>query len=164
MAGVPGLSKSVQDSLKGSLAAQSAPPNPQTPSNPADRMDPSESKLLDLQRVRRALQVAQEHMDDTDPIALLVGAMSACTTRLLSRIEISDAVDILLERCFPLASQTLKVRLQQMFAPISPPPGLGGGAQGLTPPNPSAAGGATGQPPAGPPSGEPGGDAGALPA
>jgi hypothetical protein len=130
-------------------------------------MDPSESKLLDLQRVRRALQVAQEHMDDTDPIALLVGAMSACTTRLLSRIEISDAVDILLERCFPLASQTLKVRLQQMFAPISPPTGLGGGAQ---PPggvplgaNTGGAGAATDQPPGGEQPPMPG-DAGALPA
>jgi hypothetical protein len=158
MAGLGGLSKDAQAGLKESLAGQSAPPNPQTPK---DRTDPAEATLLDLQRIRRALQVAQEHIDDTDPKALVIGAMNAAMTRMLSKIELSDSVDILLERLFPLSSATLKQRLQTMYAPISPPTGLGGGAQppGATPgANAGPAGGATGQPPAGAPA--PGGDAG----
>jgi hypothetical protein len=166
MAGVQGLSQTAQAGLKEALAGQSAPPNPQTPKS---RADDSETTLLDLQRVRRALDVAQEHLDDTDPRALLIGGMHSCVMRLLSRIELSDAVDVLLERLFPLSSQTLKQRLQTMYAPISPPTGLGGGAQppGSAPgANASAAGGATGQPPGGGLT-APAGDAGvesALPA
>ena len=163
MAGLGGLSKDAQAGLKESLAGQSAPPNPATPK---DRTDPAEATLLDLQRIRRALQVAQEHIQEGDPRELLIGGMNACMTRLLSSIELSDAVDVLLERLFPLSSPQLKARLQAMFAPISPPTGLGGGAQppGATPgANAGPAGGATGQPPGGGPPPMPG-DAGALPA
>jgi hypothetical protein len=170
MAGVPGLSKTAQDSLKGSLASQSAPPNPQTPSNPKDRSDPNDEMLLDLNRIKRSCAVALEHMtqgnpEQGDPRELLIGAVHKCFERLLSKIELSDAVDVLLERLLPLSSQTLKQRLQAMYAPISPPTGLGGGAQPPGPPeaNTGPAGGATGQPPGG---GQPPmpGDAGSLPA
>jgi hypothetical protein len=163
MAGIQGLSKDAQAGLKQSLAGQSAPPNPQTPK---DRTDPSEATLLDLQRIRKATQVAMDHLSEGDPRELLVGGINACMTRLLSRIELSDAVDILLERLFPLSSPALKQRLQAMFAPISPPTGLGGGAQppeAIPGANPSSAGGATGQPPGGAPAPMPG-DAGIPPA
>ena len=149
MGGLQALSKPQLDSLKGNLAGQSAPPNPQTPT---DRKDPSEATMLDLQRIRRATDVAVEHLTEGDPRELLIGGINACMTRLLSSIELSDAVDVLLERLFPLSSPQLKQRLQAMFAPqISPPTGLGGGAQ--RPGLPSAANqgpsGATGQPPGG---------------
>jgi hypothetical protein len=148
MAGLGQLSKPVLDSLKGNLAGQSAPPNPATPTN---RKDPSESRLLDYQRVRRALDRAHEQIPDGDPEELLIGAMGACMTRVLSKIDLSDAVDVLLERLFPLSSPQLKAKLQAMYAPISPPTGLGGGAPGGGPPpsGQSAAGGATGSPPGG---------------
>jgi hypothetical protein len=154
MGGLQALSKPQLDSLKGNLAGQSAPPNPQTPT---DRKDPSEATMLDLQRIRRATDVAVEHLTEGDPRELLIGGINACMTRLLSSIELSDAVDVLLERLFPLSSPQLKQRLQAMFAPqISPPTGLGGGAQ--QPGLPSAANqglppGATGQPPGGSPQG-----------
>ncbi len=154
MAGLSSLSKPVLDSLKGNLAGQSAPPNPQTPT---DRTDPDEARILDYQRVRRALDRANEYLPEGDPHQLLIGAMSACMTRVLSKIDLSDAVDVLLERLFPLSSPQLKQRLQAMFAPISPPTGLGGGAPGGGPPPPGlgSAGGPTGQPPGGAPSGPP---------
>lgn len=160
MAGVAGLSKDAQAGLKQSLAGQSAPPNPATPM-PNDRKDPDESTLLDMQRVRRALDVAKENLDPADPKQLLISSIHACFTRMLSHVELSDAVDVLLERLFPLSSQTLKARLQSMFTPISPPIGPAGGAQGATP-NQGPPLGATGQPPGGPPQGAPmPGDAGA---
>jgi hypothetical protein len=147
------------DGLKQNLAGQSAPPNPATPSNPADRKDPSEASMLDFKRILRSAQVAQENLEDGDPKELLVGAVAACFQRLLSSIDLSDAVDVMLERLFPLSSPQLKQRLQSMFAPpISPPTGLGGGAPGM--PGQGPAGGPTGQPPAGGPPGSPGGDAG----
>jgi hypothetical protein len=148
MAGLGQLSKPVLDSLKGNLAGQSAPPNPQTPTH---RTDPNESRILDYQRVRRALDRAHEHIPDGDPEELFIGAMGSAMTRLLSKIDLSDAVDVLLERLFPLSSPQLKAKLQAMFAPISPPTGLGGGAPGGGPPLPGqgAAVGATGSPPGG---------------
>jgi hypothetical protein len=152
MAGVAGLSKDMQAGLQKSLASQSAPPNPQTPTNPTDRKDPGEATFIDLQRVRRASEVAASHMDESDPQVLLLSGINACMTRLLSSISLSDAVDVLLERLFPLASPQLKARLAAMFTPISPPVGPAGGAQGLgQPPGPNQgpAGGATGQPPGG---------------
>lgn len=162
MAGIAGLSKDAQAGLKTSLASQSAPPNAATPSDPAKRKDPNEAGFIDIQRIRRAADVAAEHMDEGDPQLLLISGISAAMTRLLSAIDLSDAVDVLLERLFPLSSPQLKSRLQAMFAPISPPSGLGGGASapGLIPgQNPGAAGGATGPTPGaspGPPSGEAG--------
>jgi hypothetical protein len=171
MAGVGALSKDAQAGLKQSLAAQSAPPNPQTPPNPQDRKDPDDAVLIDMQRVRKSLDVAKEHLDDADPKQVLIAAMHACFTRLLTHVDLSDAVDVLLERLFPLSSATLKERLKTMFAPVSPPPGLGGGAQQSGFPlagaaNQGPAGGATGQPPGGAPQGSPmPGDAGmAVPA
>jgi hypothetical protein len=159
MAGTPGLSKDAMAGLQQSLAGQSAPSNPATPK---DRTDPTEATLLDLQRIRKACALAMEHLAEGDPRELLVGGINACMTRLLSRIELSDAVDILLERLFPLSSPALKQRLTAMFAPISPPNGLGGGAQGASP-NGGPAGGITGPTPGAPP-GVPSGDAGPLPA
>jgi hypothetical protein len=156
--------------LKESLASQSAPQNPATPK---DRTDPDESLLLDFQRVRRALDVAREHLPEGDPRTLLVGAVGACFTRLLSHIELTDAVDVLLERAFPLSSPQLKQRLQAMFAPppppISPPTGLGGGAQRPGMPPGVNQGPPAGGPQATPPGAPPGaaGEAGvesALPA
>lgn len=148
MAGLAGLSGSALSALKGSLASQSAPPNPQTPAN---RTDPSEALLLDFQRVRRALEVAREHIPDGDPRELFIGALHGAVTRLLSHIELSDSVDVLLERCWPLASATLKQKVAGMF---SPPPGLGGGAvPGQAPGNLGGAGAPTGPIPA--PGGEP---------
>jgi len=167
MAGLAGLSKPVLDSLKGNLAGQSAPPNPQTPT---DRSDPSDDTLLDMKRIQRACAIAQEHLssgmpEQADPRELLIGGIHACMTRLLSKIDLSDAVDVLLERLFPLSSPTLKQKLQAMFAPIPPPTGLGGGvpAGGPPPPGPGGAGAATGQSPGG---GQPPmpGDAGIQPA
>lgn len=156
MTAIPGLSKDAQAGLKESLAGQSAPPNPQTQSDPNKRKDPSEATFLDLQRIRRATEVAVSHLDEQDPQALLIGGINACMTRLLSSVDLSDAVDVLLERLFPLASPQLKQRLATMFAPISPPVGPVGGAQapGASPmPNQGPADGATGQPPAGLPPG-----------
>jgi hypothetical protein len=164
-AGVQSLSKSAMDGLKANLAGQSAPPNPATPTN---RQEDSDATLIDLQRIRRALDVAQEHMtkngdpaSGADPRELLIGGMHACVSRLLSRIELSDAVDVLLERLFPLSSPELKQKLQAMYKPISPPTGLGGGAPGAgsPAPGPGGAGAATGQPPGAAPAVMPG-DAG----
>lgn len=160
--GLQGLSKDAQAGLKESLAGQSAPPNSQTPTNPAQRKDPNEVTFLDLQRIRRATEVAVDHMDESDPQVLLISGINACMTRLLSRIDLSDAVDVLLERLFPLASPQLKQRLAAMFQPISPPVGPAGGAPGATP-DQGAAGGATGQSPGGAQAPMPG-DAGPPPA
>lgn len=155
MTATSGLSKDTEAGLKQSLAGQSAPANPQTPSDPSKRKDPSEATFLDLQRIRRATEVAVSHLDEQDPQALLIGGINACMTRLLSSIDISDAVDVLLERLFPLSSPQLKSRLQAMFMPISPPVVPAGGAVPGADPGATqgAAGGATDQPPAGPPPG-----------
>jgi len=163
MAGVPQLSGSAASGLKSALASQSAPPNPNTPT---DRTDQSDVVLLDFQRVRRALDVTKDHLPDGDPRGVLMNAMHSCVTRLLTRVSVSDAVDVLLERAFPLSSPELKQRLQTMFAPappISPPTGLGGGAQapGMPPaPNAGPPPGITSPPPGGAPQGPPPGDAG----
>ena len=157
MAGLQGLSKDAMAGLQQGLAGQSAPPNPATPKN---RTDDADVLILDLQRIRRACDVARDHVPDGDPRELLIGGVHACFTRLLSHIELSDAVDVLLERLFPLSSPQLKQRLQAMFAPISPTAGLAAGAQGASP-NQGPAGGATGLPPGGAPQGPPmPGDAG----
>jgi hypothetical protein len=152
MAGIAGMSQSALGGLKESLASQSAPANPQTPTDPSDRKDPSEATSIDLQRIRASCDKASKGYDDADPHKLLVDGMSACVTRLMASIHFSDAVDVLLERLFPLSSPQLKQRLQMMYTPISPPVGPAGGAQGpgLIPgPNQGPAGGATGQPPGG---------------
>jgi hypothetical protein len=169
MGGLPQLGQKEMSGLKTALASQSAPPNPQTPT---DRTDPSDAVLLDFQRVRRALDKTKDGLPEADPRGVLVGAMHSCVTRLLTRVQTSDAVDILLERAFPLSSPELRSKLAQMFAPpppLSPPTGLGGGAQppGMPPMANQAPAGATGLSPGGPPPGGPPGDAGvesALPA
>jgi hypothetical protein len=147
---MPGLNGASMKGLQAALASQSAPPNPATPT---DRSDPQEVTLISFQRVRRSLDRLKEELDDTDPRSLLIGSMGACVTRLLASIELSDAVDVLLERAWPLSSPQLKQRVAAMFAPppLSPPSGPGVGAQ---PPGPlapdanqGAALGATGQPP-----------------
>lgn len=164
MTAIAGLSHGAQMGLQQSLASQSAPANAATPSDPAKRKDPNEATFLDLQRVRRASEVAVSHMDEQDPQALLLGGINACMTRLLSAIDLSDAVDVLLERLFPLSSPQLKQRLAAMFQPISPPVGPAGGAvPGADPGAQGAAGGATGPTP-GAGSGPPSGDAGLPPA
>jgi hypothetical protein len=155
--------------LKSALASQSAPPNPNTPS---DRTDPSDALLLDFQRIRRSLEVAVSNIDDADPRMLLLEGMRASIMRLLASVQLSDAVDILLKRCFPLASAELKASLATMFAPPTPSPTTGLGV-GAAPPGsapggaPGSPGGATGLPPGGPMGAMPGGppgEAGALPA
>jgi hypothetical protein len=164
--GIQQLSKTAQAGLKESLAAQSAPASPVTPPNPQDRKEPDEATFLDIQRVRRAADVAQQHFSTgdpnqpPDPRELVMGAISAAMTRMMSRIDLSDAVDALLERLFPLASPQLKQRLQAMFAPIpSPTPGPGAGVPVATP-DQGAAGGVTGPPPSAGPAGAATGEAG----
>ncbi len=131
MAGIGALSGQAMEKLKAGLASQSAPANSATPAAHL-RADPAESTLLDMQRVRRALEVAKSHLEETDPQQVLIGAMHGAVSRLLSKVDLSDAVDVLLEQAFPLSSQHLKERLQSMF---SPPLGLGGGAApGVQPP------------------------------
>lgn len=159
MAGMSGLSKSASDELKNSLASQSAPANPQTPPNPADRKDPSELGFIDIQRIRKSADVAAQNVDESDPKALLYSGISATMTRILTAVDLSEAVDVLLERLFPLSSPELKARMAAMFTPISPPAGPAGGAQAPGPspmPNLGAAGGATGQSPGGAPAPTPG--------
>jgi hypothetical protein len=164
MAGINSLSGSALNKLQAGLASQSAPANSATPNN---RTDPKETSLLDLQRIRRALEVAKTNLDDADPQQLLIGAMHGAISRLLSRVDLADSVDIMLEAAYPLASPRLTQRLAAMF---SPPIGLGGGATpGPQPPGIPSATGVTGPPfaPAGQPaaptgSGVPAGD-GSLP-
>ena len=123
-----GLSPSAMSQLQQGLASQSAPPNPATAK---DRTDPAESKLLDLQRIRRSIEVAKKNLDDAAPELLMLSAMHGAASRMLTGGELSDAADALLEGVFPLASAALKQRLQTMF---SPPIGLGGGAAPGKPP------------------------------
>jgi len=125
------------EKLKASLASQSAPSNPKT--DKTREADPAESFLLDTQRVRKSLEVAKKNMEETDPKQLLFGAMHGCISRMLSSVDLPDAVDILLTQAFPLSSPALKMKLQQMMAPpqISPPVGPSGGATppGVPPPS-----------------------------
>ncbi len=122
MGGINALSGPVRDKLMSGLASQSAPANPATS---MDRTDPAESLLMDYQRIRRSLEVCKSHLPDGDPRLLLIGAMHGAVSRLLSRVELSDAVDVLLEQSYPLSSPHLKERLQASF---SPPMAPGGGA------------------------------------
>jgi hypothetical protein len=144
MAGIQQLGGDALAKLKAGLASQSAPPNPATDK---DRSDPAEATLLDIQRVRRSLEVAKDHLPEGDPRVVLFAGVHGAFSRLLSSVELSDAVDILLEQCFPLSSPHLKQKLQAMFTP-PPVPGLGGGGAGMP--------GMPGKPPmgaAGPPTG-----------
>jgi hypothetical protein len=141
------LTGSALDKLKASLAGQSAPANPATQ---ADRSDPAESQLLDFQRIRRSCEVAKDHLPESDPRLLLIGGIHGAVSRLLSRVDLSDAADVLLESVFPLASPSLKAKVASMFAPISPLAGSGGGAA------------LPGQAPGGQPGGNPTGPSPAL--
>ncbi len=158
MPGLAQMNGSALEKLKASLASQSAPSNPKTDTK--REVDPEQSFLLDTQRIRKSLEVAKKNLDETDPKQLLFGAMHGCVSRMLSSVDLPDAVDILLTQAFPLASPALKMKLQQMMAPpqISPPVGPSGGATPPGVPPPSGIGPISAPAPAGPggPVGPPG--------
>jgi hypothetical protein len=159
--GISGLSKDAQTGLQKNLASQSAPANPQTKPDPADRQ-PVDALLWEAMRaVPRAAERVLGHLPDGDPRELLYGAIQHSLYKIVDLDELSDKVDLLLERLFPLSSPTLKQKLATMFTPISPPVGPAGGAGGLPPQG--GAGAATGQPPAPGAPAPGGGDAGVAP-
>ena len=157
MAGVSALPKSVQDSLQKNLGQQSAPSNPQTPPNPQDRQPFNELFYNRMRKIPRIIEQAMDHAPEGDLRLPVLNALLKGTFPVLREgPQLADQIDDILRALFPLSSPSLKKELQQMFAPISPPAGLGGGAQppGSVPgANPSAAGGAPGQPPGAPPQG-----------
>ena len=150
MAGISALPKSVQDSLQKNLQGQSAPPNPQTPSNPADRQPFNELFYLAMRKIPRVIEQAIERAPEGDLRQPVLNALLRSTFPILKEgPQLADQIDDLLRALFPFSSASLKKEVQAMSAPISPPTGLGGGAQLPGPPgaNPSAAGGAPSQPP-----------------
>jgi hypothetical protein len=168
MAGLSGLSKSAQDGLKHSLAAQSAPPNPQTPPNPQDRQPFNELFYLAMRKVPRVIEQAMEHAPEGDLRQPVLNALLKGTFPILKEgPQLADQIDDILRALFPLSSPSLKKELQAMYAPISPPVGPAGGAPGAVSaaPGPGGAGAATGQPPGAlPQGGVAPGDAGSPPA
>lgn len=116
--------------LASALRSQSAPVNPKTPDQ---RVDPSEKRILDLQRIRRSLEIAIEpdHLDQSDPLFGFLSALHGAITRLRDGAEISVVVQSL--------SQSLAPQMQMSPTPIVP------AAAGLSP-GPAATAG----PPPGP--------------
>ena len=112
----PGIQPGQSQNLKAAIASQSGPVNPNTP-NPADRKDPRESELLNLNRIRRALERALEPYEGmpqtsaSDVLHLFKGVVS----RMLAGID-------------PV--QALIVGVQS----IVPGPMPGGGPTGMTVP------------------------------
>jgi hypothetical protein len=166
MAGVQGLSKGAADGLQKNLAAQSAPPNPQTPTDPTARQPFNELFYLAMRKIPRIIEQAMEHAPEGDLRQPVLNALLKGTFPILKEgPQLADQIDDILRALFPLASPELKKELQTMFAPpISPPVGpAGGAAPGLMPGAQGGAGAATGQvpPPGAPAPG--GGDAGVAP-
>lgn len=126
----------MQAVLQKGLAQNSPPPNPNTP---YDRSDPREDQLLDLQRIRRALEVGKDHQAEGDPVWALYSIMHSAITRL------RDGV----------GPEMVK---QAMIAALSPPPTVPGGmgmpVGGLPPPGQAPTAGAP--PPGGAPPVSPG--------
>ena len=169
MAGIAGLSKGAADGLQKNLALQSAPPNPQTQTDPASRQPFNELFYLAMRKIPRIIEQAMEHAPEGDLRQPVLNALLKGTFPVLKEgPQLADQIDDILRALFPLSSPSLKQELQQMFAPppISPPVGPGGGAPGpgmIPGQNQGAAGGAMGQPPGGGPPSMPG-DAGLPPA
>jgi hypothetical protein len=169
MAGIAGLSKGAADGLQKSLASQSAPANPQTPTDPSARQPFNELFYLAMRKIPRIIEQAMEHAPEGDLRQPVLNALLKGTFPILKEgPQLADQIDDILRALFPLSSPSLKKELQSMFAPppISPPTAPGGGAPGpgLIPgQNQGPAGGAMGQSPAGGPPGAPGGDAGVAP-
>jgi hypothetical protein len=162
MAGVSALPKSVQDSLQKNLGSQSAPSNPQTPTNPQDRQPFNELFYLAMRKVPRVIEQAMEHAPEGDLRQPVLNALLKGTFPILKEgPQLADQIDDILRALFPLSSPSLKKELQMMFAPISPPVGPAGGAPGQ--PGQGGAGAATGQPPAPGAPAPGGGDAGLAP-
>jgi len=164
MAGVQGLSKGAADGLQKNLAAQSAPPNPQTPTDPSARQPFNELFYLAMRKIPRIIEQAMEHAPEGDLRQPVLNALLKGTFPILKEgPQLADQIDDILRALFPLSSPSLKAELQKMFAPppmpISPPVGPAGGAQPPGADSPGAtlgaAGGATAQPPPGGPPGPP---------
>lgn len=131
------MSPGQAQNLVGALRSQSAPGNPKTP-NPDERRDPSEKRILDLQRIRRSLEIAMEpdHLADGDPLKALLSVMHGAITRLRDGVDTAAVV------------QTMTIGIGQMAQQLSPQPMAG--AAGL--PGPAAtAGPQPGAPPMGMP-------------
>jgi hypothetical protein len=167
MAGIAGLSKGAADGLQKSLASQSAPANPQTPTDPSARQPFNELFYLAMRKIPRIIEQAMEHAPEGDLRQPVLNALLKGTFPILKEgPQLADQIDDILRALFPLSSPSLKKELQSMFAPppISPPTAPGGGAApGLITGAQGPAGGAMGQVPAGGPPGAPGGDAGVAP-
>jgi len=164
MAGIAGLSKGAADGLQKNLASQSAPPNPQTQTDPSLRQPFNELFYTTMRKIPRVLEQAISHCPEGDLREPVLNALLKATFPVLKEgPQLADQIDDILRALFPLSSPSLKKELQSMFAPppmpISPPVGPAGGAQppGADPPGATlgAAGGATAQPPPGGPPGPP---------
>jgi hypothetical protein len=164
MAGIAGLSKGAADGLQKNLASQSAPPNPQTQTDPSLRQPFNELFYTTMRKIPRVLEQAISHCPEGDLREPVLNALLKATFPVLKEgPQLADQIDDILRALFPLSSPSLKKELQSMFAPpsmpISPPVGPAGGAQppGVDSPGATlgAAGGATAQPPPGGPPGPP---------
>ncbi len=135
--GATALKPGQAQNLVSALSAQAGPANPKTEN---ERKDPREEQLLNLQRVRRSLEIFRDSLDDGDPVGALIGNFHSAITRLRDGVK-------------------LETVMSSLLAAISPPPIVAGG-MGMPPGGPPPPGAmpptAGGPPPGMPPPVSPG--------
>lgn len=129
----PGMQPGQGQNLRAAIASQSAPVNPNTPN---ERSDPRESELLNLNRIRRALERALEPYEATgpSPSADVLHMMHGVVSRMLAGVNPTEALMVGMQSIVPLPMQGGAV--PGMAAPPAPagqmpmpggmPPGMGG--------------------------------------
>lgn len=114
--------------LKAAIAGQSGPINPNTPN---ERRDPRETELLNLNRIRRALERALEPLEGSAPSAAsdVLHMMRGVISRMLAGIDPVQALMVGVQSLIPTpmpGGVSSGIAVPQV--PAGPPPG------GVTPP------------------------------
>jgi len=125
--------------LKAAIAGQSAPANPATQN---ERRDPHYKSLEDLNRVRRALEMALEPYDEGPPDAKadVLHMMRGVIDRMLNGVSPTDALEVGIQTIVPLPMAGAGSAGLGGAPPTAP--GLGMPGMPMTPPQ----GGALGSP------------------
>ena len=131
--------------LKAAIASQSAPPNPNTPN---ERRDPRETELLNLNRVRRALERALEPYEGSAPTAAadILHMMHGVVGRMLAGIDPVQAFMVGAQSLIPVPmSGGAPPGMAGPQIPAGPPPSPMGMSPGFMGEGPVSPGGSPGQ-------------------
>lgn len=146
MAGKPPgmqMPKGVGQNLQAAIAGQSAPANPNTQN---ERRDPHYKSLEDLNRIRRALEMALEPYEEgpPDPKADVMHMMRGVIDRIINGVSPVDALEAGIQSIVPsplagaggLGSAVAPATAPGLGMPGMPMPPPQGGQLGSAPPMP----------------------------